>query len=131
MGERADSLSRRFDRRKFPVSLVKQIGRQILLGLDYLHTSCSIIHTGSCEKLKSKEKHFVSYPDSDIDLKPGNILLNLENIEDSVQKHLSLYQIDESLNSIAPHFESKPITQAELDPSASIHIRIVDFGVGK
>ena len=47
MGERADELSRRFDRRKIPVGLVKQIGRQVLLGLDYLHTSCGIIHTGS------------------------------------------------------------------------------------
>lgn len=46
MGERADVLSRRFDRRKVPVGLVKQIGRQILLGLDYLHTSCGVIHTG-------------------------------------------------------------------------------------
>ncbi len=47
MGERADELSRRFNRRKTPVGLVKQTGRQVLLSLDYPHTSCGIIHTGS------------------------------------------------------------------------------------
>ncbi|MCJ1261598.1 hypothetical protein MMC22_001464 [Lobaria immixta] len=108
MGERADELSRRFDRRKVSVGLVKQIGRQALLGLDYLHASCGIIHT---------------------DLKPGNVLLGLEKIEEMVQKHLKLYPCDDSLNSRAPHFESKAIANAKLDPSASIHIRILDFGV--
>lgn len=57
--------------------------------------------------------------------------MNLDNIEDSVQQHLKLYHSDDSLNSITPHFESKTIVQAELGPSASIHIRNVDFGVGK
>lgn len=57
--------------------------------------------------------------------------MNLDNIEDSVQQHLKLYHFDDSLNSITPHFESKTIVQAELGASASIHIRIVDFGVGK
>ena len=57
--------------------------------------------------------------------------MNLDNIEGSVQKHLKLYPFGDCLNSIAPHFESKTIVEAELDPSASIHIRIVDFGVGK
>lgn len=44
MGERVDGLSRRFDCR--PADLIKQIGRQILLTLDYLHTYYNIIHTG-------------------------------------------------------------------------------------
>lgn len=66
-----------------------------------------------------------------IDLKPGNVLLGLEKIEEMVQKHLNLYPCDDSSNSRAPHFESKAIANAKLDPSASIHIRIVDFGVGK
>ncbi len=57
--------------------------------------------------------------------------MNLDNIGDSVQQHLKSYPFGDSLNSIAPHFESKTIVKAELDPSASIRIRIVDFGVGK
>lgn len=57
--------------------------------------------------------------------------MNPDNIDDSVQQHLKLYHFNNSLNSIAPNFQSKTIGQAELDPSASIHIRIVDFGFGK
>jgi serine/threonine protein kinase len=129
MGERADDLSRRFDCRKIPVGLVKQIGRQILLGLDYLHTSCGIIHTGSCTiSMPKSVMCWCTY--SEIDIKPGNILMNLDNIEESVQHHLKRWQLNESSNSTAPHFESKTIVQEKLDSSASIHIRIVDFGVG-
>lgn len=57
--------------------------------------------------------------------------MNLDNIEGSVQKHLKLYHFDDSSNSIAPHFGSKTIVQAELNSSAPIHVRIVDFGVDK
>jgi serine/threonine-protein kinase SRPK3 len=32
---------------RLPLRLIKAIVRQILLGLDHLHTSCGIIHTGS------------------------------------------------------------------------------------
>jgi len=47
-------LIRKYKHRGIPVSLVKQIAKQVLLGLDYMHRVCGIIHT---------------------DLKPENVLL--------------------------------------------------------
>lgn len=46
MGEDLVGLSRRYCNGKLPPNLVKQIARQILVGLDYLHRSCMVIHTG-------------------------------------------------------------------------------------
>lgn len=46
MGENLVALGRRYPDRKLPVHLMKQIIRQLLLGLDYLHRSCKVVHTG-------------------------------------------------------------------------------------
>lgn len=46
MGEDLVALARRYCGEKLPVHLVKQIARQLLLGLDYLHRSCKVVHTG-------------------------------------------------------------------------------------
>lgn len=46
MGESVGALRRRFPARQIPAALMKQIARQVLLGLDYLHQSCGVIHTG-------------------------------------------------------------------------------------
>lgn len=40
------TLSRRSHDRKIPLVIVKEIAKQMLLALDYLHTSCNIVHTG-------------------------------------------------------------------------------------
>lgn len=46
MGEDLVALVRRYCDEKLPIQLVKQVARQLLLGLDYLHRSCKIVHTG-------------------------------------------------------------------------------------
>lgn len=46
MGENLDVFRRRFVTGQIPATLMKQIARQILLGLDYIHHSCNVIHTG-------------------------------------------------------------------------------------
>ncbi len=46
MGEDLVALARRYCDEKLPVHLVKQVARQLLLGLDYLHRSCKVVHTG-------------------------------------------------------------------------------------
>lgn len=65
LGENLLSLMKRYKNRGIPMNLVKQISKQMLLGLDYLHRTCGIIHT---------------------DLKPENVLMYLENAEELLKK---------------------------------------------
>jgi serine/threonine-protein kinase SRPK3 len=51
--------------------LVKQITKQVMLGLDYLHRECGIIHT---------------------DLKPENVLIEIGDVEQIVQAHVQQEQ---------------------------------------
>jgi serine/threonine-protein kinase SRPK3 len=46
LGESLGTMRRRLEGSRFPVAFVKDVARQMLLGLDCLHTSCGIIHTG-------------------------------------------------------------------------------------
>jgi len=56
MGSNLLDLIKYYNYRGIPVPIVKSICKQILIGLDYLHTKCKIIHT---------------------DLKPENVLLSI------------------------------------------------------
>ena len=53
-------IMKRYDYKGIPIPLVRRIAKQILLGLDYLHRICRIIHT---------------------DLKPENVIINLTRTE--------------------------------------------------
>ncbi|GAN03541.1 conserved hypothetical protein [Mucor ambiguus] len=72
LGENLLSLIKRYKSRGIPMNLVKQIAKQMLLGLDYLHRKCGIIHT---------------------DLKPENVLMYLENAEELL-KQLDTTKVD-------------------------------------
>lgn len=50
------------------MDLVKQITKQVLLGLDYLHRECGIIHT---------------------DLKPENVLIEIGDVESIVRQYVA------------------------------------------
>ncbi|ANB13467.1 serine/threonine protein kinase SKY1 [Sugiyamaella lignohabitans] len=65
LGENLLGLIKRYEHKGIPVPLVKQITKQVLLGLDYLHRECGIIHT---------------------DLKPENVLIEIGDVEAIVQK---------------------------------------------
>jgi serine/threonine-protein kinase SRPK3 len=65
LGENLLGLIKRWDHRGIPMALVKQITKQVLLGLDYLHRDCGIIHT---------------------DLKPENVLIEIGDVEQIVKK---------------------------------------------
>ncbi|KAJ8103810.1 kinase-like domain-containing protein [Lipomyces tetrasporus] len=64
LGENLLGLIRRFHHRGVPIGLVKQITKQVLLGLDYMHRECGIIHT---------------------DLKPENVLIEIGDVEEIVR----------------------------------------------
>ncbi|KZT44636.1 kinase-like protein [Sistotremastrum suecicum HHB10207 ss-3] len=68
LGENLLGLLKRYRHGTFPVSLVKQIAAQILLGLEYMHDKCGIIHT---------------------DLKPENILICIDDVEAVVADELA------------------------------------------
>ncbi|KAH8884402.1 kinase-like protein [Thozetella sp. PMI_491] len=65
LGENLLGLIKRWNHRGIPTQLVKQITKQVLLGLDYLHRECGIIHT---------------------DLKPENVLIEIGDVEQIVKK---------------------------------------------
>ncbi|CAK7240325.1 MAG: serine/threonine protein kinase, CMGC [Sporothrix thermara] len=65
LGETLLGLIKKWNHRGIPMYLVKQITKQVLLGLDYLHRECGIIHT---------------------DLKPENVLIEIGDVEQIVKK---------------------------------------------
>ncbi|KAG2226337.1 hypothetical protein INT45_006009 [Circinella minor] len=65
LGENLLALIKRYKNRGIPIHLVKQIAKQMLLGLDYLNRICHIIHT---------------------DLKPENVLMYLDNAEELLKE---------------------------------------------
>ncbi|RKF61304.1 Protein kinase dsk1 [Erysiphe neolycopersici] len=67
LGENLLGLIKRWNHRGIPLPLVKQITKQVLLGLDYLHRECGIIHT---------------------DLKPENVLIEIGDVEHIVRTHV-------------------------------------------
>lgn len=64
LGENLLGLIKRWNHRGIPMPIVKQITKQVLLGLDYLHRECGIIHT---------------------DLKPENVLIEIGDVEHIVK----------------------------------------------
>lgn len=67
LGENLLGLIKRYQYRGVPDHIVRQISKQVLLGLDYLHRECGIIHT---------------------DLKPENVLICIEDVESVVRAEL-------------------------------------------
>lgn len=67
LGENLLGMIKRWNHRGIPMALVKQITKQVLLGLDHLHRECGIIHT---------------------DLKPENVLIEIGDVEQIVKTHV-------------------------------------------
>ncbi|KAJ7182861.1 kinase-like protein [Mycena crocata] len=69
LGESLLGLIRRHQNKGVPIPLVKQIAKQVLQGLDYMHRCCDVIHT---------------------DLKPENVLIYIPDVESVIQSELTL-----------------------------------------
>jgi serine/threonine protein kinase len=46
LGYSLDYVRKLYNSNRVPPSIVKRVTRQVLLGLDYLHTTCGIVHAG-------------------------------------------------------------------------------------
>ena len=75
LGENLLGLIKKWNHRGIPMALVKQITKQVLLGLDYLHRECGIIHT---------------------DLKPENVLIEIGDVEQIVKTYVNEEQKKDS-----------------------------------
>lgn len=64
LGENLLALIKKYEHKGIPVVYVKQIAKQLLLGLDYMHRKCGVIHT---------------------DIKPENVLMELGDVETIVK----------------------------------------------
>ncbi|KAG9301321.1 hypothetical protein G9A89_004073 [Geosiphon pyriformis] len=108
LGENLLSLIKKHSHRGIPGPLVKQIAKQVLMGLDYMHRECGIIHT---------------------DLKPENVLVCIEDVEDVVRHELSTglkthpsngKMLDSPITSSQPL--SSPTSSARSSKSSSISL---------
>lgn len=48
LGQSVAALRASYKPERLPIPVCKQIIKQTLLGLDYLHSCCGIVHTGAC-----------------------------------------------------------------------------------
>ncbi|CAO3648053.1 unnamed protein product [Mucor fragilis] len=106
LGENLLSLIKRYKSRGIPMNLVKQIAKQMLLGLDYLHRKCGIIHT---------------------DLKPENVLMYLENAEELLKK-LDMAKVDLSEsenNNASASFSPDSRSRGRSPVRKSRHVKMV------
>ncbi|KAF9998441.1 serine/threonine protein kinase, CMGC group [Entomortierella chlamydospora] len=93
LGENLLSLIKRYHHRGIPIPLVQQIIYQVLMGLDYMHRECGIVHT---------------------DLKPENVLVCVEDVEEVVKGLLGEADGDSSCldgrSNVTKIVGSKPLT---------------------
>lgn len=64
LGENLLALIKKYEHRGIPMVYVKQIAKQLLFGLDYMHRKCGVIHT---------------------DIKPENVLMEVGDVETIVK----------------------------------------------
>ncbi|KAL2061821.1 hypothetical protein VTL71DRAFT_7199 [Oculimacula yallundae] len=102
--------ARFYGQRRIPVRVMKELVRQILLGLDFLHRQCGIIHT---------------------DLKPSNILIDLENADKPIAKYLQETgsASDTGLKTVAPGSTADVLAPRRLADRESFKVCIIDLGV--
>ncbi|KAG8926145.1 hypothetical protein FRC00_003204, partial [Tulasnella sp. 408] len=101
---------------KLPLPAVKRLTKQTLLALEYLHSECKIIHS---------------------DLKPGNLLISIDDVEealvaDAAQEQTDLYPTrhDQTISDQPiVTVKSRPLISKDLkDDGSNIVVKLADFG---
>ncbi|KAJ6629478.1 kinase-like domain-containing protein [Mycena sp. CBHHK59/15] len=90
LGESLLGLVKRHQNKGVPMNLVKQIAKQVLLGLDYMHRCCGVIHT---------------------DIKPENVLIHIDDVESIIQAEFALASASPSSSAPKPKIIGVPPSQ--------------------
>ncbi|WAQ85088.1 hypothetical protein PtA15_5A662 [Puccinia triticina] len=112
LGEDLAALSRRLGRNGMPAPLVRQIGRDVLRGLDYLHRECGIVHTA---------------------LKAENVLVAIPDVQHLIRAELqeplkTAQDTNTSWPLLAPHIQtSRPENHPQPDYSP-VDVKLCDLG---
>ncbi|KAG8220000.1 kinase-like protein [Butyriboletus roseoflavus] len=107
LGENLLALIARNKKKGVPQPLVKLIARQVLLGLQYLHDECDLVHT---------------------DIKPENILISIPEIEAHILAELSVSPSPRSRQVDVPHPTKSRLgmTIPNRRPPRERHVEIFD-----
>ncbi|ODV69442.1 kinase-like protein [Hyphopichia burtonii NRRL Y-1933] len=99
LGENLLGLIRKYKHRGIPVVFVKQIAKQLLSSLDFLHRKCGVIHT---------------------DLKPENVLIEIGDVEQIVRM-VEQEEYQSRLEKKLRRSKSKNSKSSTVTPSSSSH----------
>ncbi|KAA1083726.1 hypothetical protein PGT21_005226 [Puccinia graminis f. sp. tritici] len=111
LGENLAGLNSRLGNGGIPQSVIRDVGRQVLLGLDYLHRECGITHTG---------------------IKPENILICIEDIEKLIRSELEKQHNTKTSAPICTpqlqSFSASSRTNHSKEDHSPIMVKIADLG---
>src|ERR1700722_6692583 len=88
LGENLLGLVKRHQNKGVPMHLVRQIAKQVLLGLDYMHRCCGVIHTGALSRHHPFPPFKRQYNAVTVDLKPENVLICIDDVETIIHTEL-------------------------------------------
>ncbi|KAI0841440.1 kinase-like protein [Hypoxylon sp. FL0890] len=113
MGPNLSIYRRLFPKLRIPIPVAKNIARQLLQALAFLHDTCHIIHT---------------------DIKPQNVLIKTQEINEMFDRAPSEVFLQQSPPVNPPenfYMQSEPVSSGEEDLSKTIGIsvKLADFGV--
>ncbi|KAI0963115.1 hypothetical protein AcW1_000287 [Taiwanofungus camphoratus] len=105
LGENLLSLIERHKKTGVSAALVKVITKQVLLGLEYLHDECDLVHT---------------------DIKPENIMISIPDVESHIKAELSLSPSPTSRKVGVPPKPLRGITIPRHTTTRERHVQIFD-----